>query len=78
MGLPGEVLVVDVLRHRHLGDVELCRGGHQVPLVHPPVLKQFDLCAATSVDSSSLTVRISRFGTDDGCFQKMKSTGKII
>ena len=36
MGLPGEVLVVDVLRHRHLGDVELGGGGDQVPLVHPP------------------------------------------
>ena len=39
MGLPGEVLVVDVLRHRDLGDIELCGGGHQVPLVHPPVLR---------------------------------------
>ena len=36
IGLPGEVLVVDVLWHRDLGDVELCWGGHQVPLVHPP------------------------------------------
>ena len=36
MGLPGKVLVVDVLRHRDLGDVELGGSGHQVPLVHPP------------------------------------------
>ena len=38
--LPGEVLVVDVLRHRHLGDVKLCGGGHKVPLVHPPTQKK--------------------------------------
>ena len=35
-GLPGKVLVVDVLGQRDLGDVDLGRGGHQVPLVHPP------------------------------------------
>ena len=38
--LPGEVLVVDVLGDRHLGDVELGGGGDQVPLVHPPEEKK--------------------------------------
>merc|ERR1719341_3078842 len=50
---PGEVLVVDVLRHRHLGDVELCRGGHQVPLVHPPEWASIELVRSGDEEQSS-------------------------
>merc|ERR1719237_1217536 len=50
---PGEVLVVDVLRHRHLGDVELCRGGYQVPLVHPPEWAAIELVRSSDEEQSS-------------------------
>merc|ERR1719320_492244 len=73
---PGEVLVVDVLRHRHLGDVELCGGGHQVPLVHPPEWAAVELvgssnkeqaCAVTKYDEKSgkVTLVIENLGPGD-------------
>merc|ERR1719234_314183 len=50
---PSEVLVVDILRHKHLGDVELCGGGHQVPLVHPPEWAAIELVRSSDKEQAS-------------------------
>ena len=34
-GLPGEIFIVDILRDRDSGKVNLGRGGEQIPLVDP-------------------------------------------
>merc|ERR1719472_760791 len=70
---PGEVLVVDVLRHRDLGDVELCGGGHQVPLVHPPEWAAIELVRSSDEEQSSAellkhddSLALVHSGQDDG------------
>merc|ERR1719397_36962 len=70
---PGKVLVVDVLRHRDLGDVELCGGGHQVPLVHPPEWAAIELVRSSDEEQSSAellqhddTLALVHSGQDDG------------
>merc|ERR1719397_2232990 len=70
---PGKVLVVDVLRHRDLGDVKLCGGGHQVPLVHPPERAAIELVRSSDEEQSGAelfqhddTLALVHSGQDDG------------
>merc|ERR1719397_1566600 len=70
---PGEVLVVDVLRHRDFRDVELCGGGHQVPLVYPPEWAAIELVRSSDEEQSSAellqhddTLALVHSGQDDG------------
>merc|ERR1719397_1494772 len=70
---PGEVLVVDVLRHRDLRDVELCGGGHQVPLVHPPEWAAIELVRSSDEEQSGAkllqhddTLALVHSGQDNG------------